>query len=330
MPYASDQQRKYMHAQKPEIAAKWDEEIRSKRMTPEAAKAKDLEVQTKPKEMTDDKLSRAHKRQAKFSAVGSGLGLTGLGLMGASVAMKKNPKRAAKVRNAAYTTGVIGGGNSALSGINFMNIERENARRHEVKKDNAGLGFATFSKAWTKEDEKHPFTVSRKAHDPEKSRKRRAALYPVAGAAGAAGTGYLTIREARKPVVERPPIADKILGSKKIDERILSSKPVRVGAGIAATGALAGVAAYNIPKKNRRTMNHWYEDSKVSKVIAFGPDGRAQVIPDKDWDYENKRPKMPPVPVKNPAPAVASAKQKYPHLKKKARLAAVATEYAQN
>jgi hypothetical protein len=31
MPYVSDKQRKYMHAKHPEIAAKWDEEIRKKK-----------------------------------------------------------------------------------------------------------------------------------------------------------------------------------------------------------------------------------------------------------------------------------------------------------
>ena len=30
MPYASDKQRKYMHAKKPGIAKKWDKEIRRK------------------------------------------------------------------------------------------------------------------------------------------------------------------------------------------------------------------------------------------------------------------------------------------------------------
>lgn len=36
MPYASDKQRKYLHSQKPEVAAKFDKEIRAgkKKATP--------------------------------------------------------------------------------------------------------------------------------------------------------------------------------------------------------------------------------------------------------------------------------------------------------
>lgn len=37
MPYKSDKQRKYMHAQHPEIAKKWDAEIRTHKSTVKSA-----------------------------------------------------------------------------------------------------------------------------------------------------------------------------------------------------------------------------------------------------------------------------------------------------
>jgi hypothetical protein len=38
MPYASDKQRRFMHAVHPDIAARWDKEIRTKRGTKRRAK----------------------------------------------------------------------------------------------------------------------------------------------------------------------------------------------------------------------------------------------------------------------------------------------------
>jgi hypothetical protein len=38
MPYASDKQRRFMHAVHPDIAARWDKEIRTKRRAKNARK----------------------------------------------------------------------------------------------------------------------------------------------------------------------------------------------------------------------------------------------------------------------------------------------------
>lgn len=40
MPYASDKQRKYMHAKHPDIAARWDKEVKAKKAAPKAASKK--------------------------------------------------------------------------------------------------------------------------------------------------------------------------------------------------------------------------------------------------------------------------------------------------
>jgi hypothetical protein len=67
--------------------------------------------------------------------------------------------------------------------------------------------------------------------------------------AGAVGTGALTVKEALK---EKP-------DTKYIDGKILRNRPLRVDAGVAATAALAGGAAYNAKANNRRSYEgQWY------------------------------------------------------------------------
>ena len=38
MPYKSEKQRKYLHSQKPEVAAKFDKDIKAKKAAPKAAR----------------------------------------------------------------------------------------------------------------------------------------------------------------------------------------------------------------------------------------------------------------------------------------------------
>lgn len=261
MPYKSDAQRKYMHAQHPEIAAKWDEEIRS-------AKKKRV---VKP--LDDEGLARAYKRQKHFTYTTSTLGLTGLGLLGASAATRKlpanatrsvhmNAERAEKIRRTGQNVGITAGGIGGLAGINWARIADAESRR-QIRKSNYGTGYSQYYRerdddigvAVVRPERKRPapFTISRKAHNPEKSRERRAASYPFLMSAGAGGTAALTVREATKKKVKKLPV-------ERLDARILNSKATRVGAGTAATAALGYGAYYNAQKKNRRSYSNgeWY------------------------------------------------------------------------
>jgi hypothetical protein len=243
VPYKSDKQRRYLHSQKPEIASKWDAEMKKRKPISKGR-------------MTDEQLSRAQDRQADFSLAGSGLGLTGLGLLGASVATKKKPPTAIKLRHWGTNSSITAGGVGALSGINFARIQREESQRNrEIKKANTGIGFAKYEREYS--PKKVPFTVSRKAADPERSRERRARAYPVLMGVGAGGTGFATYLAAKSP---------KKAQAAKIDARILQSKTLRVGAGAAGTALLLGGAAYNSRSKNRNSYEgQWYPQRERGK-----------------------------------------------------------------
>lgn len=218
--------------------------------------------------MSDEELARAHDRQKVFSLTGSALGVGGLSLLGAAaVKGKRNPIKAAKLKDYATNTSITAGGIGALSGINFARIQGEESRRQrEIKKSNYGSGYSQF---YVEDKKKVPFTISPKAHDPEASRERRAATYPAVMGAGAVGTGALTVREAMKKTPKKEKVKIKTKAGKKvkklpirdIDTKILNNKAVRVGAGTAATAGLAYGAIYNAQKKNRTGYgDRWYPD----------------------------------------------------------------------
>lgn len=267
MPYVSDKQRRYLHAVHPEIAAKWDAEIRAKKKPISKARRDYAPSILTSKPMDDDEMARAKTRQKYFSLTGSGLGLTGLSLLGAGAAMKtKKPEVARKLNNYATNTSITAGGIGALSGINFARIQGEESRRaREIKKSNYGQGYSKYYSDPVEVDSvpvrhqvsdpdwrrKAPYTISPKAADPERSREKRARAYPFLMGAGAATAGGLTVREAMKEKPEKSP--------KFIDQKILRNKPLRVGAGVAATAALVGGAAYNAKENNRRSYEgQWY------------------------------------------------------------------------
>jgi len=109
MPYKSDKQRRFMHAKHPEIAARWDAEIRAKKKV--------------AKRMDPDKRLRAQKKiQAGTSIAGSTVGLTGLGMLAASRthpgALKQLPKVTA-----------LGGGIGGVGGFNFASIQNQEAKK---------------------------------------------------------------------------------------------------------------------------------------------------------------------------------------------------------
>jgi hypothetical protein len=220
--------------------------------------------------MDDEAMARAKTRQKWFSLTGSGLGLAGLGLLGTGAAMKArhNPAKAAQMKNAAFTTGTVGGGVGALSGINFARIQGEESKRQrEIKKSNYGAGYSNWDnpdsvEPWTTTPDKSkkkidpdwkskaPYTISRKAHDPERNRERRAQTYPLIMGAGSVGAGTVAVNEALK---------DKKPKAAKLDTRLLQSKPLRVGAAGAAAAGLAAGAVYHSKENNRRSYHdEWY------------------------------------------------------------------------
>jgi hypothetical protein len=220
--------------------------------------------------MDDEAMARAKTRQKWFSLTGSTLGLTGLGLLGASAATKgKNPAKAATLRNYSTNTAITAGGIGALSGVNFARIQGEESKRQrEIKKSNYGSGYSNWDnpdsvEPWTTTPDKPkkkidsdwkakaPYTISRKAHDPERNRERRAQTYPLIMGAGAVGAGTVAVNESLKE--------KKTVKSPKLDTRLLQSKPLRVGAAGAAAAGLAAGAVYHSKENNRRSyQDEWY------------------------------------------------------------------------
>lgn len=105
MPYKSDAQRRFMHAKHPDIAAKWDQEIRSKK-------------KKVTKRMDPDKRLKAQKKlSAATSIVGGTLGLGGL----TALALKK-PVTATKLNIGA-------GGLGGVGAYNYASIQNQEAKK---------------------------------------------------------------------------------------------------------------------------------------------------------------------------------------------------------
>lgn len=266
MPYKSEAQRRFLHARHPDIAAKWDAEIRGKKKRTISKARRDYAGPLEGRRMDDEALARAKNQQKYYSLGGSTLGLTGLGLLGAGAAVKaKKPVKAAQLKTAAANTSITAGGLGALSGINFARIQGEESKRtKEIKKSNYGAGYSQHYSDQALVDEvptrtrhadanwreKSPYTISRRAADPERSRERRARTYPALMAAGAVGAGAVAAHQATKPKVE----------SKFLDKKIYNSKTLRVGVPLAGAAALAAGADYNSKENNRRSYEDdgWY------------------------------------------------------------------------
>lgn len=223
------------------------------------------------KRMSDEQLSRAHERQKNFALTGSALGLTGLGLLGGSYASKKAPvaaskahlsaERSEKLRRWGQNTSITAGGVGAISGINFARIQDEESKRAAIKKRNYGDGYQGYYQNTyddesgltikRKVDRNTPFAISRKAADPERSRQRRAAAYPVLMAAGSGGAGVLAVKAA----TEKAPKASTPVEL----HRFNGAKGVKTAAATAAAGGLGYGAYYNSRKKNRVSYgDNWY------------------------------------------------------------------------
>jgi hypothetical protein len=116
MPYKSDAQRRYLHAKHPDIAAKWDAEIRSKRKRGKVAKF-----------VSSEKRLRAQKKvSAGTSLVGGTLGLTSLGMLAAT---RKYPKLERQIPKVGALAGGIGG----VGAYNFASIQNQESKKRGPK-----------------------------------------------------------------------------------------------------------------------------------------------------------------------------------------------------
>jgi hypothetical protein len=111
MPYKSDKQRKFMHARHPDIAARWDAEIRGKRKRKKVSKA------------SETRLRHQKKASAITSLAGGTAGLAGLGLLAA-----RRPKEAAIA-----TT--ISGGVGGVGAYNFASIQNQESKKRGPKQN---------------------------------------------------------------------------------------------------------------------------------------------------------------------------------------------------
>lgn len=234
--------------------------------------------------MSDAEIRRRKAVQGHISRTTSTLGLTGLGLLGASTkpgraVLRKIPKVAEKVaehpvgankiREGAQNLGVVSSGIGAVGGFNF----------------------ASYTKA---ESQKKRATVV-KAYDPEGNRMKRAKAYEtgttLAAGAGAASTVHQGVKhlQARKGVKEYDGAAYKGVKIKSGDRagslnivrtsaphKVVDAEALRLrsktgkGALIAA-GATAGAIALNRKIHHARSEGgSWQPYVSKSATSAFG------------------------------------------------------------
>lgn len=273
MPYQSDAQRRFMHAKHPDIAARWDEEIRRKRRKKAVSKAR---------AMTDMELRRRKKVGARLTQVTSGIGLASLGAVGAAAAAPKLARagRLGKVTEAGakafqartqrhlITTGAVASGIGGINGFNNAAWQAAEARKRTVRK------------AWS------PMSSS---FDAEARRDRRARTYQTTSGvtaaaagvgAGAAGTGaHIASQRAKnfKAMASKVPnpTLKQYAGHKTHLLRLAEKNSTRAGhgvraaVGLAALGATAGATHSAIQRKR---ASHWQPYAKSAHISAFGID----------------------------------------------------------
>lgn len=254
------------------------------------------------KPMSDTQLRHRKKAQAGITRTTSTLGLTGLGLLGAGVAIKK-PKvahavhglpgmhnvDAKKLESVAIKTGIVSSGIGGAGGFNTARIYDEDSKRKQgaVKKnDDTFEGSAAryieemeefISKKWE--------PVSRN-YDPEQRREKRGPYYEgaavaTAGYQGARAVGRTSIgAEHKSQGGAKAYRASKPHGPLKAGEarhfnRLKANDDVaraafkgarkRGAVAVAAAGVAAGI-------HHERTKGSWQSYAKRDSVSAFGVD----------------------------------------------------------
>jgi hypothetical protein len=149
MPYKSDAQRRFMHARHPEIAARWDAEIKAGKKK-SVAKSKRI--------ISDTELRRRKQLGANLTRLTSGIGIASLGALGVGAAAPKlaragklgrvTVQRAEKFQNAtknkALTAGIVSSGIGGYNGFNTAAWQSAEARRRKVNKRWTPAGPAVY------------------------------------------------------------------------------------------------------------------------------------------------------------------------------------------
>jgi len=253
--------------------------------------------------MSDAEIRRRKQLQGHISQTTSTLGLTGLGITGASaLAARKTPggakvlgalrkvpglKKATpeKMKNAAINTGIVSGGIGGVGGFNFASYTGAESKKRQrpvqpVKKElGMDMGYYGEEGRPIKLPEiKVPIEKSWEPvagnYDPEAKRHKRAKVYEPAlagvGAGATGAAGYTGVKAGKLALANR-----KISQNAKNLPRVSAAHAARkasaikggkVSAGLAAGGAAALGASALVHRGRKGSWQSYGKRDDVSKV----------------------------------------------------------------
>jgi hypothetical protein len=236
--------------------------------------------------MSQKSIDRRKRAQGTLTRATSTLGLAGVGMVGASIASKKNPATLRriqgmhpklshvtpeKMKDAAFHTGVVSGGLSGLGGYNFASYTSAEAKRNKKVKKNLEpdleieptYGEEGIAKAWS------PVATD---YDPEAKRHKRNVIEQHAAFTGATAAGTLsavkgseafkTHKLAGRVVQSTPAMKGKATKLKNVARGQLKTS----GKYAAGAAGLAGAGEY----VRRKRKGDWQSYSKSASTSAFG------------------------------------------------------------
>lgn len=263
--------------------------------------------------MSDAEIRRRKKAQGHISQTTSTLGLTGLGITGASaLAARKTPGGAKvlgalrkvpglksatpeKMKNAAINTGIVSGGIGGVGGFNFASYTGAESRKRQrpvtpVKKE-LGMDMGYYG------EEGHPIKLPEIKvpiekswepvagnYDPEAKRHKRAKVYEPAlagvGAGATGGAGYAAVKGAKLELKNRSKGQVKAAGlprvkAAQVARHASALKHGKVAGGLAAGGA-AALGASALVHRGRKSSWQSYSKRGVSPfgVAYLNPSGQ--------------------------------------------------------
>ena len=246
--------------------------------------------------MSQKQIDRRKRTQGTIARTTSTIGLTGLGVLGASVAARKNPETLKaiqrlhpklkavtpeKMKDATVNAGIVSGGLSGLGGYNFASYTSAEAKRNKMKtklKKNLDheldiepvYGDVGIAKNWT------PVATD---YDPEAKRHKRNQVEQHAAYAGAGTAGLLSAVSAGKAVkphklagrvVPKNPQNPKSVNAAKGQATRLKnlSRGHLKTSGKYAAGGLVLAGTGEAIRRNRK--GSWQSYSKSASASAFG------------------------------------------------------------
>lgn len=211
--------------------------------------------------MSDTEIRHRKKVQGQISRTTSTLGLSGLGMLGASVAAKKNPavlKPLRKIpklkkvsdshlRETAQNVGLVSGGIGGVGGYNFAAYTNAESRKKSQM----------VKKAWS---------ATGTLYDSEKNRAKRADAYQTGANVAAGGAAVGSVHQLHQGAKNwRGMEAARGITRKK--KLLLSRKATGRGVLLAATAAGSAGAAQAVKHKKNAS---WQPYAKRSALSAFG------------------------------------------------------------